>query len=96
MLLDAPLSRIPVLARAGSVVPVRGEDGGLELEVWAPVRGRVGGGLAVPDGGDGWDEPEAERYVSRWEGQHVVVRRDGEGGPGEPGYPVRVRGLGTP
>ncbi|WP_060903675.1 glycoside hydrolase family 31 protein, partial [Streptomyces europaeiscabiei] len=28
-LLDAPLSRIPVLARAGAVLPVRGADGGL-------------------------------------------------------------------
>ncbi|MET7776353.1 TIM-barrel domain-containing protein [Streptomyces mirabilis] len=95
VLLDAPLSRIPVLARAGAVVPVRGDDGGLELEAWAPARGRVGGGLAVPDPGDGWDEPELERYVTRWEGQHVVVRRDGEGGAGKPGYPVRVRGLGA-
>jgi alpha-glucosidase len=95
VLLDAPLSRIPVLARAGAVVPVRGDDGGLELEAWAPARGRVGGGLAVPDPGDGWDEPELERYVTRWEGQHVVVRRDGEGGAGKPEYPVRVRGLGA-
>ncbi|MFB7443939.1 TIM-barrel domain-containing protein [Streptomyces mirabilis] len=95
VLLDAPLSRIPVLARAGAVVPVRGDDGGLELEAWAPARGRVGGGLAVPDRGDGWDEPELERYVTRWEGQHVVVRRDGEGGAGTPEYPVRVRGLGA-
>jgi alpha-glucosidase len=95
VLLDAPLSRIPVLARAGAVVPVRGDDGGLELEAWAPARGRVGGGLAVPDCGDGWDEPELERYVTRWEGQHVVVRRDGEGGAGTPEYPVRVRGLGA-
>jgi alpha-glucosidase len=94
-LLDAPLSRIPVLARAGAVVPVRGDDGGLELEAWAPARGRVGGGLAVPDLGDGWDEPELERYVTRWEGQRVVVRRDGEGGPSEPERLVRVRGLGA-
>jgi alpha-glucosidase len=95
VLLDAPLSRIPVLARAGAVVPVRGDDGGLELEAWAPARGRVGGGLAVPDLGDGWDEPELERYVTRWEGQRVVVRRDGEGGPSEPERLVRVRGLGA-
>ncbi|WP_369239687.1 TIM-barrel domain-containing protein [Streptomyces sp. R21] len=96
VLVEAPLGRIPVLARAGAVVPVRGDDGGLELEVWAPARGRVGGGLVVPDGGDGWDEPELERYVARWQGQRVVVRRDGDDGPSVPSYPVRVRGLGTP
>lgn len=91
---DAPLSRIPVLARAGAVIPVRGADGGLELEVWAPVRGRTGGGPVVPDAGDGWDEPEVERYVARWHGRRVVVTREREDGPVEPSCPVRVRGLG--
>ncbi|MEU5593941.1 TIM-barrel domain-containing protein [Streptomyces sp. NPDC020298] len=91
---DAPLSRIPVLARAGAVLPVRGDDGGLELEVWAPDRGRTGSGLVVPDAGDGWDEPEIEHYVARWEGRRLVVVREGQDGAGEPPYPVRIRGLG--
>ncbi|MGI5371360.1 glycoside hydrolase family 31 protein [Streptomyces iakyrus] len=94
VLVDAPLSRIPVLARAGAVLPVRGEDGGLELEVWAPAQGRTGGGLVVPDGGDGWDEPEIERYTARWSGSRVVVEREGEDGGSAPPYPVRVRGAG--
>ncbi|RSS28514.1 TIM-barrel domain-containing protein, partial [Streptomyces sp. WAC08241] len=45
VLLDAPLSRVPVLARAGAVLPVRGEGGDPVLEVWAPAAGRTGGGL---------------------------------------------------
>ncbi|WP_371672862.1 glycosyl hydrolase [Streptomyces sp. NBC_00289] len=94
VLVDAPLSRIPVLARAGAVLPVGGDDGGLELEVWAPARGRTGAGLVAPDAGDGWDEPEIERYVSRWEGDRVVVEREGVDGLSEPPYPVRVRGRG--
>ncbi|MFE5220011.1 MULTISPECIES: glycoside hydrolase family 31 protein [unclassified Streptomyces] len=94
VLVDAPLSRIPVFARAGAVVPVRGADDGLELEVWAPARGRTGGGLVVRDAGDGWDEPEIERYVARRQGRLVVVTREGEDGPVEPSCPVRVRGLG--
>ncbi|MGY5101891.1 glycoside hydrolase family 31 protein [Streptomyces sp. 900105245] len=94
VLVDAPLSRIPVFARAGAVVPVRGADDGLELEVWAPARGRTGGGLVVRDAGDGWDEPEIERYVARRQGRRVVVSREGEDGPVEPSCPVRVRGLG--
>ncbi|WP_330350414.1 glycoside hydrolase family 31 protein [Streptomyces sp. NBC_00582] len=93
VLVDAPLSRIPVFARAGAVIPVRGDDGGLELEVWTPARGRTGGGLVVRDPGDGWDEPEVERYVARWEGRQVVVEREGEDGLQEPSHPVRVRGL---
>jgi alpha-glucosidase len=94
VLVDAPLARIPVLARAGAVVPVRGAGGGLELEVWAPVRGRTGGGVVVPDPGEGWEEPEIERYVVRWRGRRVVVTWEREERPAEPPYPVRVRGLG--
>ncbi|MGW2047951.1 glycoside hydrolase family 31 protein [Streptomyces sp. NPDC001858] len=94
VLVDAPLSRIPVFARAGAVLPVRGDDGGLELEVWAPVKGRTGGGLVVRDAGDGWEEPETERYIARWQGSQVVVEREGADGVHAPSYPVRVRGLG--
>ncbi|MFI7299142.1 TIM-barrel domain-containing protein [Streptomyces sp. NPDC050121] len=93
VLVDAPLSRIPVLARAGAVMPVRGDDGAVELEVWAPVRGRTGGGLVVRDAGDGWAEPEIERYVARWEGSRVVVEQEGEDGVRVPSHPVRIRGL---
>ncbi|MDQ8703411.1 glycoside hydrolase family 31 protein [Streptomyces sp. LHD-70] len=95
VLLDAPLSRVPVLARAGSVLPVRGADGGLELEVWAPARGRTGSGLVVRDAGDGWQVPEVERYVTRRAGRgRVVVERDcGEGELREVTEGVRVRGL---
>ncbi|MEV5883546.1 TIM-barrel domain-containing protein [Streptomyces sp. NPDC052020] len=93
VVVDAPLGRIPVFARAGAVLPVRGDDGGLELEVWAPAGGRSGGGLVVADPGDGWEEPEIERYAVRWEGSDLVVEREGEEGPAEPGRPVRVRGL---
>ncbi|MFI9346389.1 glycoside hydrolase family 31 protein [Streptomyces sp. NPDC052773] len=95
VLVDAPLSRIPVFARAGAVIPVRGDDGGLELEVWAPVRGRTGRGLMVSDAGDGWEEAELERYTSRRSGRRVVVERAGEEGGAEPPCPVRVRGLGA-
>ncbi|MDT6987406.1 glycoside hydrolase family 31 protein [Streptomyces lusitanus] len=94
VLVDAPLERIPVFARAGAVVPVCGEDGGIELEVWAPAPGRSGGGLVVPDGGDGADGPEVERYSVTCAGPRIVVRRETEDGVREPSRPVRVRGLG--
>ncbi|MEU1335360.1 glycoside hydrolase family 31 protein [Streptomyces sp. NPDC005865] len=94
VLLDAPLSRVPVLARAGSVVPVRGADGGVELEAWAPAVGASGGGLVVADAGDGWEEGEWERYTTRWSGGRVVVEREDGGAGPAPERPVRVRGLG--
>ncbi|MFF3342461.1 glycoside hydrolase family 31 protein [Streptomyces flavidovirens] len=90
VLLEAPLSRIPVLARAGSVIPVRGDDGGLTLEVWAPAAGRTGGGLVVRDAGDGGERAEVERFTTRVNGGRVLVEREGGG---EVGLPVRVRGC---
>ncbi|MFI6643025.1 glycoside hydrolase family 31 protein [Streptomyces sp. NPDC050504] len=80
VLVDAPLSRIPVLARAGAVIPVHGDDGGLELEVWAPAVGRTGSGLLVRDAGDGWEQAQVERFTSRVEGDRVVVERLVDGG----------------
>ncbi len=93
VLVEAPFSRIPVLARSGAVVPVRGDDGGLELEVWAPAPGRTGGGLVVADAADGWDEPEIERYVTRWEGRKLLVELEHEDGVIRSPRPVRIRGL---
>ncbi|MEU0927869.1 glycoside hydrolase family 31 protein [Streptomyces malaysiensis] len=95
VVLDAPLSGIPVLARAGSVVPVTGPDGGVQLEVWTPCQGRKGAGagtLAV-DTGDGWKKPELLRFATRLrDGAVTIEREDG----GEVGYPVRVRGEAPP
>ncbi|MFI8942336.1 glycoside hydrolase family 31 protein [Streptomyces syringium] len=89
VLLDAPLSRIPVLARAGSVVPVAGADGQVELEVWAPAPGRTGGGVLITDAGDGWEQPEVVRFTTRSRGGVVTVEQEGAE---EVSYPVRVRG----
>ncbi|MEU1630408.1 glycoside hydrolase family 31 protein [Streptomyces sp. NPDC020096] len=88
VLLDAPLNRTPVLARAGAVLPVA-VDGGLELEVWAPAAGRTGAGVLITDEGDGWAEPRVERFTSRWRNGAVVVEREGAD---ETGYVLRVRG----
>jgi alpha-glucosidase len=90
---EAPLSRIPVLARAGAVLPVRGADGVTELEAWAPAYGRTGGGVLVEDTGHGWTAPEVERYVTRRGGKRVIVAREGGEGPRETSRPVRIRGL---
>ncbi|WP_171172319.1 glycoside hydrolase family 31 protein [Streptomyces sp. I05A-00742] len=89
VLLDAPQARIPVLARAGSVVPVAGADGGVELEVWAPAAGRTGSGVLVVEAGA---RAEVVRFTVEWRDGAVVVEREG-GGEGGVGYPVRVRGV---
>lgn len=89
VLLDAPTGRIPVLARAGSVLPVRAADGSVALEVWAPARGRTGGGLVVRDPGPGFEPGEVERYTVRWAGDAVVVEDEA----GEVVEGAVVRGL---
>lgn len=92
VLLDAPLSRIPVLARAGAVIPVRGEDGGTELEVWSPAPGRTGSGLVVEDRAAPGSRPAVERYASRLVDGRVVVERVSDAGAVRPERRVRVRG----
>ncbi|MBM9510499.1 glycoside hydrolase family 31 protein [Actinacidiphila acididurans] len=89
VLLDAPLGRVPVLARAGSVLPVAGADGSVELEVWPPLEGRSGSGVVFGGDPEGWGAPVMERFTTRWADGEVVVEREGGG---EVGYAVRVRG----
>ncbi|MFD3700973.1 glycoside hydrolase family 31 protein [Streptomyces sp. NPDC058646] len=97
ILLDAPPGRIPVLARAGSVLPVRSAPGGRDgtgpgpvtLEAWAPARGRTGGGVVIRDPGPGFEPGEVERYVVRWHGDAVVVEDES----GNPVDDAVVRGL---
>ncbi|MBP2067413.1 glycoside hydrolase family 31 protein [Streptomyces iranensis] len=95
VVLDAPLSGIPVLARAGSVVPVAAPDGGVELEVWTPSQGRkgVGAGTLAVDTGDGWKKPELLRFTTRLRDGEVTVEREGGG---EVDYRIRVRGEAPP
>ncbi|WP_328924583.1 glycosyl hydrolase [Streptomyces sp. NBC_00190] len=91
ILLDAPPGRIPVLARAGAVLPVRSAagDGGVTLEVWAPARGRTGGGVVIRDPGPGFEPGAVERYTVRWAGEAVVVESE----TGDAVEGVVVRGL---
>ncbi|MEV6006895.1 glycoside hydrolase family 31 protein [Streptomyces sp. NPDC051976] len=102
IVLDAPLGRVPVLARAGSLLPVVGPDGEVELEVWAPRKDRTGGGVVVTGDPEGWGKPRVERFLTRWADGEVVVERDGGRGKkakqrgGPVGYRVRVRGTGEP
>jgi alpha-glucosidase len=71
--LDAPLDRIPVLARAGSVLPAEryrgggegsahGPDRALELVLFRPGR-EAGGGLLYSDAGDGSGSHRLDRFA---------------------------------
>jgi alpha-glucosidase len=47
----------------------------------------------VRDTGDGWDEPEIERYTTRLADGRVVVERSTDDGAVAVEGPVLVRGL---
>ena len=84
---EAPLSEVPVLARAGSVIPLATEGGGLELEVWAALPGRICRGLMAV-GDEGRERQLLRLSVRTVAGTPVVVREDGQALD----LPVHVRG----
>ncbi len=65
MHLDAPLDRLPLLARAGAVVPTE-EDGVLVLHVVPPTAGSAVGGRLFSDDGDGWAPGRTDTWT--WDG----------------------------
>ncbi|MCK1797673.1 glycoside hydrolase family 31 protein [Streptomyces sp. XM4193] len=105
----APATRLPVLVRAGAVVPVAEPDGGVALEVWAPAAGRTGGGLRTvpkqptgpggqPTGPEG--QPTGDGTAAGTLRRYAVAVRDGEPvvtreDGRAPELPVRVRGRGA-
>jgi len=64
--LAAPLDRIPVLARAGSVLPgepARAHGTTLDLSVFRPEAGTSGGGTLYSDAGDGFGPHRVDRFA---------------------------------
>lgn len=82
ILLDAPQDRIPVLARAGAVLPVRAASGEGGAGGLGSGAGAHGGGVVIRDPGPGFAAGEVERYTVRWLGDAVVVE-DEAGNPVE-------------
>jgi alpha-glucosidase len=94
VVLDAPLERIPLLVRAGSVLPMEEEDR-LVLHLYPPAPGQEGGGLLYSDAGDGYAAGRVDRFHLAWEGRQLVLTRTGEGEypfP-YPGIELHLRGL---
>lgn len=73
---EAPLSRIPVFARSGTVMP--GEEGGcLHLHLYAST-GDAGQGILYTDAGDGYGDGRVDRFSVTWEGNRLDVTWEGE------------------
>ncbi|MBN1483462.1 MAG: alpha-glucosidase [Chloroflexia bacterium] len=63
--LPAPLERIPLLVRAGSVLPQE-EAGCLELHLYPPASGDGGGGALYSDAGDGYGAGRLDIFSLAW------------------------------
>ena len=59
--LDAPLEHIPLLVKAGSMLPIQAENG-LELHLFAPKAGNPGTGCLYRDAGDGYGPARVDQF----------------------------------
>ena len=91
--LDAPIIRIPVLVRAGIVLPMTDRDGGLVLHLYAPVPADApeGGGMLYNDAGDGYGVSRVDRFTLRRDSEGFVVDWTQEGAYPFPFERVEVR-----
>jgi alpha-glucosidase len=83
--LDAPLDRIPVLVRAGTVLPMETEDT-LQLNLYPPVKDVLQPETASPsssdlysDSGDGYGAWRLDRFHLLWEGDILKLHREDRG-----------------
>ena len=60
--LDAPLERMPLLARAGAILPLTAGDT-LELHFYRPEPGQEGAGLLYSDAGDDYGPSRVDRWT---------------------------------
>lgn len=64
--IDAPLNRLPVLARAGSILPrMVGEK--LVLHIYCPYQASTGNGLLYSDAGDGYGAYRIDSFDLKYE-----------------------------
>lgn len=90
---SAPLERIPVLARAGTILPTqRGEA--LALDIYPTAAGRAKGEV-FSDAGDGYGDWRLDRFNLRQEGGQSVLSRESEGSYPLPykRFEIRLHGV---
>lgn len=76
--IEAPLERIPLLVRAGSVLPMEAKQR-LSLHVYPPLEGE-GDGRLYSDAGDGYGDWRIDRFELAWDKNHLKLSwgREGE------------------
>ena len=77
VILEAGLEKIPLLVRAGSVLPVN-LDGGLTLHLYPPA-GEAGWGNLYSDEGDGYGAYRLDHFSFSRTAEGLLLKRDWEG-----------------
>lgn len=78
--IEAPLGRLPLFVRAGSVLPVE-EDNQLVLHLYAPSTDTEEANISLlySDAGDGYRESRLDRFTVFWEKSDLVVDMQHQG-----------------
>ena len=87
--LEAPLERIPVLARAGAVLPLA-EGDATGLHVWPAAEG---GGVLYRDAGDGYGASRVDRFRLTEDGETLRLERSREGAGPAADLRLRLHGV---
>ena len=92
----APLERIPLFVRAGSLLPMRAADGSLELHLYAPLPGDETPHTfrLYTDAGDGYGPSRVDTFTLQRRGDRLHVTREGSGEYPEEEVVFRVHGEG--
>jgi alpha-glucosidase len=78
---EAPLERVPLFVRAGSVIPMERSDAetpSLRLHVF-PAEASEGGGVMYSDAGDGYGPHRIDRYATTRAANGLSLRWTDEG-----------------
>jgi alpha-glucosidase len=84
--LDAPLDRIPILVRSGSILPME-DEGKLTLHIYPSIKGESHG-MLYNDEGDGYQSWRVDQFKLIREASEFVLSREKEGE-----YPFPFQGL---
>jgi alpha-glucosidase len=76
--IETPVDRMPVMVRAGSIIPME-RKGRLELHIYAPSISGRGYGELYSDAGDGYGGFRVDRFKAEWIGNDLEILRESEG-----------------
>jgi alpha-glucosidase len=90
----APLERMPVLVREGTILPMEQQEDTLCLDVY-PTQGGRAHGEVFSDAGDGYGEGRLDRFSWNHQGGQATLLRESEGGYPLPytNFEIQVHGV---